>query len=300
MEQEYSELDYKYLIVNEQDRKFGCVVNTVGFQSITAHAAYPVKGHPSGYYFNVDKGRVLHEYQLVYISQGEGFFSSGTGETRKIEKGNLLLLIPGAWHTYHPEPATGWDEYYIGFEGEMVDRVFECGFLPKENTALEVGVNEELVKLYRQAIAVAQTDKIASQQLLSGIVMHLLGMALYGSRNRFFEMGDIEQKIAQAKVVMYEHLYEKVDLEVLAAKLNLSYSWFRKEFKNYTGYAPARYYQELKIRKAKELLVTTSHSVKEVAFELGYSSTEHFVSLFKKRTGFTPVAYRNFGRDGKV
>ena len=41
-------------------------------------------------------------------------------------------------------------------------------------------------------------------------------------------------------------------------KLNISYSWFRKVFKDYTGYAPAKYFQELKLRKAKQLLVGTS------------------------------------------
>ena len=78
---------------------------------------------------------------------------------------------------------------------------------------------------------------------------------------------------------------------------DFSYSWFRKVFKDYTGYAPAKYFLELKLRKAKQLLVGTSRSVKEISFLLGYKSTEHFFSLFKKHTDFTPLEYRSFGRD---
>ena len=83
----------------------------------------------------------------------------------------------------------------------------------------------------------------------------------------------------------------------LAMKLNISYSWFRKVFKDYTGYAPAKYFQELKLRKAKQLLVSTSHSVKEISYLLNYRTTEHFFTLFKKNTGFTPLEYRLFGRE---
>lgn len=87
--------------------------------------------------------------------------------------------------------------------------------------------------------------------------------------------------------------------EELAMKLGISYSWFRKVFKEYTGYAPAKYFQELKLRKAKQLLIESSMSVKEICYELNYTSTEHFFSVFKKHTNFTPTEYRNFGRGVK-
>jgi transcriptional regulator len=46
-------------------------------------------------------------------------------------------------------------------------------------------------------------------------------------------------------------------------------------------------------------LIESSMSVKEICYELNYTSTEHFFSVFKKRTNFTPTEYRNFGRGGK-
>ena len=80
-------------------------------------------------------------------------------------------------------------------------------------------------------------------------------------------------------------------------RLNISYSWFRKTFKKYTGYSPAKYFQELKLRKAKQILINTSYPVKEICFMIGYTSTEHFSNLFKKNTGLTPLEYRSFGKD---
>lgn len=291
-------IEFKYLIVNEMDRKYGLWVNSVGFQTIPPHSPYPLKDHPSGYFFNVEKGRVLPEYQLVYITKGRGLFTSDSTPEKQVCKGRLMVLFPGQWHTYRPMLQTGWTEYYIGFEGSIIDNIIKNSFLAKERQILEVGLNEELVSLFTRALEVAEADRISAQQYLSGIVLHMMGMILSISRNKVFEMSDVDQKIEQAKIIMNENVFKNVDPEELAMRLNISYSWFRKVFKEYTGYAPAKYYQELKLRKAKQLLVSTSQSVKEISFLLGYQSTEYFFSFFKKHTGFTPLEYRSFGRDG--
>lgn len=290
-------VEFKYLIVNDMDRKFGLWVNTVGFQSIPPHSPYPLKNHPTGYFFNTQKGRILREYQLVYITKGRGLFASDTTPEKQVCRGRLMVLFPGQWHTYHPYEQTGWNEYYIGFEGSVVDDMVRGGFFPKENQVLEVGLNEELVTLFSRAVEIAEADKNSAQQYLAGIVLHIVGLILSLSKNKQFEIGEVDQKIEQAKIIMGENVYRDIDPEALAMQLNISYSWFRRVFKEYTGYAPAKYFQELKIRRAKQLLVGTNQSVKEISFELGYNTTEHFFSLFKKRTGFTPLEYRSFGRE---
>lgn len=290
------DIDYKYLISNERDKIFGSFVTTIGYQSVKANSPYPVKGHPSGYSFNVEYGRTLHEYQLLYISKGEGSFVSASKKKCKLERGNVLLLVPGEWHSYCPDTETGWDEYYIGFNGSMIDNLFTQNFFPHKCSIYEMGFSEEFIKLYHKAIAIAKSDRMATQQYLGGIVMQMLGMLLYTSQNKLYEKSEMEQRIARAKMIMQENIFSNVDPEKLAKQMNISYSWFRKEFKTYTGYAPARYFQELKIQKAKELIVSTSQTVKEIAFALGYGSTEHFSTLFKKRTNYTPLEYRIFGR----
>ena len=275
-------LEFKYLIVNDMDRKFGLWVNTVGYQSIPPDA---------------EKGRVLREYQLVYITKGRGLFSSDSTPERQVCKGRLMVLFPGQWHTYYPLRQTGWTEYYIGFEGPAIDTIVGDAFLSQERQILEVGINEELVSLFSRALEVAEADKISAQQYLSGIVLHMIGMILSISKNKVFEMSDVDQKIEQAKILMNENVSGNIDPEELAMRLNISYSWFRRVFKEYTGYAPAKYFQELKLRKAKQMLVGTSQSVKEISFFLGFQSTEYFFSFFKKRTGLTPLEYRSFGRE---
>ena len=299
MARSYNDLgvEFKYLIVNDTDRKFGLYINTVGVQAIRPNSPYPIKDHPSGYLFNAKKGRILREYQLLYITKGKGTFASDGTPERNIGKGNLIVLFPGQWHTYSPDVQTGWNEYYIGFEGSFIDQFVRNGFLSKEDQVLDIGLNEELVTLFSQALNVAETDKSASQQYLSGILLHIIGMIFSISKNKEFEKDNVAEKMEQAKIIMNENVCKEIDPEELAEKLNISYSWFRKTFKKYTGYSPAKYFQELKLRKAKQILKNTSYPVKEICFMIGYTSTEHFSNLFKKNTGLTPLEYRSFGKD---
>ncbi|MDD4107301.1 MAG: AraC family transcriptional regulator [Prolixibacteraceae bacterium] len=288
-------IDFKYLLVNARDRLFGLTVNTVGFQPIAPHMLYPSTEHPKNYYFKPGKGRVLSEYQFVYISKGKGCFTSESTKKRSISKGEVILLFPGQWHTYCPLKETGWNEYYIGFEGIIIDQIVSHGFITLENQVLNVGVNEELVSLFSTAIRVAKEDKGAAQQYLAGIVFNILGTILSQAQNKNFESKDSAQKIERAKIIMIENIHKNIEIKGIATNLGISYSLFRRLFKEYTGYAPAQYFQELKLRKAKEMLAETNYSIKEIAFELNFSSYEYFMSFFKKRVGFTPMEYRNLG-----
>lgn len=292
--------DFKYLITNERDKLFGLCVNAVGFQAIKAGSAYPPRIHPEEYYFTTQKGRTLHEYQLVYITKGKGTFSSESTPEQEISKGQLLVLFPDEWHTYAPSTKTGWNEYYIGFEGEIANMLMRENFLTKEKQVLDIGINEELVSLFRRALEIAEADRTASQQYLSGIAMHIIGCLLSITQNKLYEeMDNAAQKIESAKIIMQENICKEIDAEELSAKLGLSYSWFRKVFKEYTGYSPAKYFQELKLRKAKQLLIESPLTIKEICYQLNYTSTEHFFTVFKKQTGYTPTEYRNIGRGVK-
>lgn len=287
--------EFKYLLVNEQDRSIGLTVNTVGFQNIKPHSQYPLPDHPAGYYFNAQKGRILNEYQFLYITSGKGVLILEDSKY-PISKGTVVVLIPGQWHSYYPLEETGWCEYYIGFEGTTIQNVLKNTIISRENQVFEVGLHEELVNLFSRALEVAETENIYTQHYLAGIVHHIAGFVLAVTQRNVFEEGEVIQKINQAKIIMNENVFKNIDPEDLADQLNISYSWFRKVFKDYTGFAPAKYFQELKLRKAKHLLVSTSHSVKVISYMLDYNSTEHFFSLFKKNTGYTPLEYRAYGR----
>ena len=75
----------KYLAVNPIDLKWGTAVNSAGFQEIAPGMDYPPRNHPSRYIFTSESGRVLKEYQLLYITEGRGrFFCETLGRNKAI------------------------------------------------------------------------------------------------------------------------------------------------------------------------------------------------------------------------
>lgn len=289
--------DFKYLIVNELDKKYGLTVNTVGFQTIHPNSPYPLANHPGDYFFSTSKGRILNEYQFVYITKGEGVLKINSSEVFPVLKGQVMLLFPGQWHSYYPTAESGWNEYYIGFCGEIIERIVNNSFFSKKNQLLDVGLNEELVNLFKRAIETVEKDRIASQQHLLGIVMHMVGIIISESQEKRLDYTNSIQIIESAKIIMNENIYQHIDPEELSAKLNINYTSFRKMFKRITGFAPVKYFQALKIRKAKQLLLESSYSIKEISYMLCFYSPESFNIAFKKNTGETPSKYRSTCRN---
>jgi AraC-like DNA-binding protein len=102
----------------------------------------------------------------------------------------------------------------------------------------------------------------------------------------------VEKIIRQACFEMREDMGSQIDFEDYALQNNIGYSYFRKMFKQYTGTAPGQYHLDLKIRRAREMLVSTDMSIKEIAYELGFNSIHYFSRTFRKKTGSSPTEIR--------
>jgi AraC-like DNA-binding protein len=282
----------RYLMANSLDLLWGMSVNTVGCQTIEKGAAYPPSNHPTRYLFSSKKGRVLEEYQLIYIIQGKGVFISTEQKKVEIEAGNLFILFPNEWHNYRPNKNTGWTEYWIGFKGEIIDNYCRNKFFSKQKPVLNIGIRNEIVQLYKNAIEISQKQKSGFQQMLAGITNQLLGYAYSLDKETQFEEKEVVNQINRAKIIINENYRSRISPKEIASELNMSYSWFRSLFKEYTGFAPVQYILELRIQKSKELLTNTMMPIKEIAYLNGFEGSEYFCTLFKKRAKMTPLDYR--------
>lgn len=283
----------KYIVEGERDALWGLSITTTGFEKIGQGEEYPTNRHIDSYWFSPDTGRVLHEYQLVYISEGSGTFESKSIPKTKIGAGTMFLLFPGEWHTYKPDKEQGWTQYWIGFKGANMDLRVKNGFFHKDSPIFNVGVTDEIVSLYMRAIDVAEHEHAYFQQMLAGIVNYLLGITyILDKNNRLNENKHLVDKINQARILMHENIEGTKTIQDIADGIGVSYSTFRKNFKKYTGLSPASYFQDLKLQRAKDLLRSTQMSIKEIAYLLDFETPDYFSTQFRKKVGKRPSDFR--------
>ena len=286
----------KYLTISPNDEAWGLVVTTVGTQQIESNASYPAMQHPDTYYFKAQNGRILDEYQIVYITKGGGFFESQSVPRQPIEAGTVMLLFPGERHHYTPNELQGWNEYWIGFKGDIAERLASAEFLSPQNAIAKIGISNSLITLYRDAIRIAEKERIGCQQLLAGIVSHMLGHIIYKSKRFGEDFNRSEDIINEARQLMRERVHHSLHAEDIATALGVGYSWFRQSFKRITGISPAQYISRLLISRAKEILISDTQTITEIAYSLGFESVGQFSTLFRKIEGITPRQFRNENR----
>ncbi len=282
-----------YMPISPQDEEWGIVCTTAGYQVIPRGHEYPPEGiHPNDYYFNKLKGRVLREYQMVYIVDGEGWFESTHCKRTQVKAGTILMLFPGEWHNYSPNKATGWKEYWIGFRGRYIDERVEKGFFSPNKPIVVTGNDINIETFYIEVLREAQYEKKGFQLLISGIVLHILGIAVYRQNATPYESSVISDKIDQAKNLMKMYIGQNISPEQIAKELGMGYTWFRSMFKECTGISPAQYQQQLRYLQAKSLLLGSDLNISDIAYKLGFSNVQHFSTFFSKYEGASPKQFR--------
>lgn len=117
----------------------------------------------------------------------------------------------------------------------------------------------------------------------------------YATRVRNLVMGMQYSKSIQNIIsYLHEHLTENVHTDDLCRLTHLSRSQLSARFKSETGLTITEYAHTLKIKKAQDLLTSTSKSLLEISTYLGFSSQGYFQNVFRKYTSMTPGDYRKY------
>ncbi len=283
---------YKYIPISKVDESWGLTVLNAGCTHIGASNDYPFKSHPGHHNFNWNHWRVLQEYQIIYITSGQGVFESERYKQTIVKAGTLIILFPNERHRYKPDSHTGWDEYWVGVKGIIIDNLQATRYLRPEAPCMYIGFNDNVFNIYNCIIEQTKKEKPGYQPLVSGAVFYLIGLC-----HAFVKQNDAENKdevniINKAKLLFRSNISAVYSVEQAAMELNVSYSRFRKLFKNYTGLSPGQFYLQLKIEKGKDLLINGNILIKEISEELNFESSFYFSRIFKEKTGLSPTEYR--------
>ncbi|MBN2480776.1 MAG: AraC family transcriptional regulator [Bacteroidales bacterium] len=282
---------FKYLTHNREDVNWGFFLNVAGTANIHPGSQYPPEGHPKGYHFTWENGRILQEYQINYITEGEGIMETAT-DRFTIKPGMVIILRPNLWHRYKPLEEKGWKEHYIGFNGEFASRMIEKNAHLRKSPIISIGFHEDILIDLLKIIDLVRAERPGYQQISSGLAIQILGQIISLIKNKNFWNSPIENIIQKSCLMIRDNMHQTLRIKDLAQDLDVNYSLFRKAFKKYTGLSPNQYHLALRIKQASFQLTNTDYSIKEISFRLGFCSVFYFSKLYKEKTGMSPSEYR--------
>ncbi len=283
---------FDYFPVAPKLRSWGIYSTSFGTVRVPAGAAYPPARHPGSHHLAWDQGRVLSEYQILYIHRGEGLFESTLTKPRTVTGQTAFILFPGVWHRYRPEPRTGWTESWIEFKGSYIDDLKQSGAIDPRHPVYRTHSGIEIEQIFEAAAALARIKPPGFTVRLGLLAAEILALLRWSSHPRHATVRRMDQVISESQALLAGDLAGKVSLEQVARRLGVGYSYFRRKFKSQTGLSPKQYRIEIRHHRVKNLLLNTTLTVKEISQNLGYSSPFHLSQEFSRIAGLSPQQWR--------
>ncbi|WP_245313541.1 AraC family transcriptional regulator [Rhizobium sp. R635] len=283
---------FVYMPENRVSAAWGCTAISIGYTEIAPHSNYPPSRHPDDHHFSWSRGRILQAYQIVLISSGRGKLEFGSGRRQlTINAGTIFLLFPGVWHRFAPDVQSGWTEHWIECRGNAFDFALDSGLVSTERP--NYSASPEAAGTFAAIHGFAQQDPLANQLVLSTLGLQLLALLC---KSDGMAADASARLIDRARMILMERCGSNQPVQDVAAELGVSYPYFRKLFRQQTGMSAKTYQMTVRIKRARDFLVNTDKSVKEIAGLLGFHSAFHFSSQFKEIVGLAPSEFRSRSR----
>jgi len=245
-------------------------------------------GHLPGRTLYRNQARFNH-WAIVYVAGGSGTYQIGEGDIQAVREGSLFFFYPGALFNYGPDTGGTWDEYYFTIEGTRIEE-WLGSWLREASKVRQAGPLDtyahRIERIFRLMDSSVPEDlDRAALQLEALLFEFVLGARSLLATDRAGAAEKLLEDLAQS-------VYERFDPERICERHHISMSTLRRLVRKSSGYPLNEHMHRLKIAEAKNRLLNTDDTVKEIADLFGYSDVFYFSRLFKKYTGVSPRDYR--------
>ncbi len=223
-------------------------------------------------------------YELVYVLSGTVGITAGE-RVYRLNAGQCLLHPPNEFHRIRSE---------CGTEPHVLNLSFHASAMPTYEGRIFVPdgrLQEEFLEIsvaVRDGLHNSNAGLLNEQRIL---LEHWLLRAAKSAGDDGVLESSGALRYAEIVGVLQEHICEQLNANEIAALCFMSLSNLKKIFTKYAGMGVSRYFSEMKMRYAAELL-RSGKRVGEVAAELGYTDQNYFSTVFRRIMGVPPGQYR--------
>ena len=224
---------------------------------------------------------------MFFIAPGQVFSIEVDHSSTSKRSGWILLVHPDFLWNSHLAKTIKQYEYFDYSVNEAL-------FLSDKEEATIINIIQNIQKEYQSNI-----DKFSQDIIIAQLEL------LLNYSDRFYNRQFITRKITNHTILdrledMLNEYFDSDDLikkglptvQHIAETLNVSPNYLSGLLKSLTGQSTQQHIHDKLIEKAKEQLSTTSLSVSEIAYELGFEHPQSFSKLFKTKTNFSPLEFR--------
>ncbi|WP_416149001.1 AraC family transcriptional regulator [Salipaludibacillus sp. HK11] len=230
-------------------------------------------------------------YHWLQTVEGQGRFVFN-GQEYILSEGRGILLKPYTPHSYFVKGK--WSTVYVTFGGASVVNILDS--LKLNFSTLYTDMDQELfIKIIMEMIKIIEEgSEFSKLELSNSLYTFLINLRKYGKINNQPSLSHFFDKIRPI-VEWLETVYaEDIGLQDMADHLNVSSQYLNRLFQDTFSVSPYSFLIQLRIRKAKEILVRNPEiPLKNIAFLVGFNDVSNFVATYKKLEGITPKKYRN-------
>lgn len=237
-----------------------------------------------------DKLYEFNQGELIIINSNE---THRLASLSPVSRYFVIKFTPKLLYTFQQTPKE--TRYILPFLAEQSEqpRVYSRGFVEKAGipALLYDAINEWNEKGVGYELAL-KADVLKTIRCVVGFLSEQ-GINVKASSAG----GNIQHIISNILEYINENFRTAGEMEV-ADKFGISYSYFSRSFKQIMNMSFKEYVNYLKINEAQKLLLTTNKSITDISMELGFSSSSHFINVFKKYKDCSPKQYKkNISRE---
>lgn len=245
--------------------------------------------------FNMHKAHFHDEYEIYYLTNGSRQFYIND-KVYPLDSGSLAFVDGEDMHRAFSVNGKPHTRFVVCIKKSKLQKDFPQLTQPFANggvLALDPTQQKEMQHLFDML-----KNECESNDLMQHEAIYALVLKLFINVSRFFhKASSIVNNCCGAAINIIDfinsHYNEKFTLEDISVGCNISVSHLTRLFKASTGYTVVEYTNNLRIKKAAELIKNTELSISEIALKTGFASFSYFGKMFSKYYGVSPIKYRN-------